>query len=177
VSWYLSLALIVLGWLLKVFYDWKIHPAITKSHRKQEKRDIEEEERNKKIKQEKIDELNRIWRMDRESLRKIQQPLREFNQMNRFPDTYRAKKCMELASDIEREAYQIQQPEYKEIKEKLLEYARRKNQIDQNTPLNILMGIFQKRIEPNKFEPLVLHDEIEENLRSTSTPPFSEKDL
>jgi hypothetical protein len=177
VPWYLSLAFIVLGWLFKVFYDWKIQPAITKSHRKREKKEVDEEERVKNEKQEKIDNLNKAWKSDREILRKLQQPLKEFNQMNRFPDTYNAKKCLELALDIEREAGKIQRPEFKEIKEKLLEYGGRRNQINQNTLLHVLKGLFQKRVEPNKYEPLVLSEEIEEILKSPSTPPFSEKNL
>jgi len=151
--WYLSLAFIVLGWLFKVIYDWKIHPAITKSYKRQETRDAKEEERKIKERQEKIDNLNRAWKNDREILRNVQQPLREFNQMNRFPDTYRASKCLELAAYIESEVQKIERREYKEIKETLLEYASRKNQIDQNTGLHDLMKIFQKRIGPDRYEP------------------------
>lgn len=105
---------------------------------------------------------------DREILQKLKQPLREFNQMNRFPDNYRAPKCLELASLIEREAENIQHPEFLEIKAKLLEYARRKEQINQNTGLKILMNLFQKRVEPNKFEPLMLCEEIDRVLKITS---------
>lgn len=108
------------------------------------------------------------WMNDREILQNMKQPLKEFNQMNRFPDNYRAPKCLELASLIEREAEKIQCPEFLEIKAKLLEYARRKEQINQNTGLKTLMNLFQKRVEPNKFEPLVLCEEIDKVLKVTS---------
>jgi len=175
--WYLSLVFIVIGWLFKVVYDWKIQPAITKAHKKQEKKEIEEEERKKRQRQERIDNLNRAWKNEREILRNVQQSLREFNQMNRFPGTYKASKCLELATYIEREVQKIERPEFKEIKGKLLEYASRKNQINQNTGLQDLMKLFQKRIEPNKYEPLILSEEIEEILKASSIPPFSESDL
>ena len=46
--WWSNLIFIVIGWSLKAFYDWKIHPAITKSQRKSEKKEAEKEERGKK---------------------------------------------------------------------------------------------------------------------------------
>lgn len=175
--WWGSFIFIILGWVFKVIYDWKIQPAITKSHKKREKKEAEEEDKIKREREEKINNLNRIWKNDRRILSNIKQPLIEFNQMNRFPDMYQAPKCLELASFIEKEAQKIQQVEFQEIKKKLLEYAKRKNQIDQNSPLNILLDLFQKPIEPNKFEPLVLRDEIDEILKVSSIPPYSEKDL
>ncbi len=112
---------------------------------------------------------------DREILQKMKQPLREFNQMNRFPDSYLAPRCMKLASYIETEAEKIQHPKFREIKEKLLEYARRKNKINQNTPLKTLMNLFQKRVEPDNYEPQVLCEEIEEVLKKSLV--HSEDDL
>lgn len=114
----------------------------------------------------KENDKERELKHDREILQNLKQPLREFNQMNRFPNSYRAPKCMKLASYIETEAEKIQHPEFREIKKKLLEYARRKDKIDQNTPLKDLMNLFQKRVEPNKYEPLVLCEEIEEALQA-----------
>ena len=111
--WYLSLVFIVIGWLFKVVYDWKIQPAITKSHKKQEEKEKEERERKRKQRQQRIDNLNRTWKNDREILRNVQQPLKEFNQMNRFPDAYNASKCLELASYIEKEVQKIERPEFK----------------------------------------------------------------
>lgn len=175
--WWLSLIFLALGWMFKVLYDWKIQPAITKSHKKGEKKEIEREEREKREKEEKIKELNQVWKRDRKILSNLQQPLKEFNQMNRFPDSYKAPKCLELASYIEKEAQEIQRSEFQEIKRKLLEYAGRRNQINQNAPLKVLQKYFQKRSEPNKFEPLVLCEEIEEILKASSNPPFTENDL
>lgn len=111
-----------------------------------------------------VDITRKDYERDKEILRKIKQPLREFNQMNRVPDSYRAPKCLELASMIETDAEKIQSSEFREIKEKLLDYARRKGQIDQNTPLKDLMKLFQRRID-DKHEPGVLIEEIEEARR------------
>lgn len=163
--------------MLKAFYDWKIRPAITKSYKKQEKREAEEEERKKREKQEKINNLNRIWKNDREALQSMRQPLMEFNAMNRYHIPHQATRCFELASQIEERAEKIQRPEFQQIKQKLLEYAGRKNQIDQNTILKQLMNLFQRQIEPDKYEPFVLWKEIEETLKATSTPPFSEENI
>lgn len=175
--WLEGFILIILGWIFKVIYDWKIKPAITKSHKKHEKNEAEEEDKIKREREEKINNLNQMWKSDRSILSNIKQPLKEFNQMNRFPDMYKAPKCLELASHIEKEAQKIQQVEFQEIKKELLEYAKKKNQIDQNSPLNLLLNLFQKLIEPNKFEPLVLCEEIDEILKVSSIPPYSEKDL
>ncbi len=171
------LGLLVVGWMLKDLYDWKIHSWIVKKTKTSEKEKAEKEEREKKEKQAKIDNLNRIWKTDRGILNDLKQPLKEFNQMNRFPDDYKAPKCLELATYIETEALRIESPRFKEIKDKLLEYAGRRNKIDQNTPLDILMAIFQKPVEPNLFEPLFLVREIDKVLEASSTPPYSEKDL
>lgn len=175
--WWISIIFFILGWIFKGLYDWKVQPAITKSHKKREKKETEEEDKIKSEREEKINNLNRIWKNDRRILSNIKQPLKEFNQMNRFPDIYKAPKCLELASHIEKEVQKIQQDEFQEIKKKLLEYAKRKNQINQNSPLNILMDLFQKRIEPNKFEPLILCEEIDEILKGSPNHPYSEKDL
>ena len=85
--------------------------------------------------------------------------------MNRFPDSYTAPKCLELASYIETEAEKIQLREFQGIKKKLLEYARRKEQINQNTPLKTLRNLFQKRVQPDRYEPLVLCEEIDKALK------------
>lgn len=122
-------------------------------------------------KQEKINNINRAWKNDRKILSSLKHPLLEFNQMDRFPDDYPAKKCLELASDIEEKAQKIQWPEFQEIKDKLIEYAGRRSQIDQNTLLHVLLGLFRKQAEPNKYEPLVLRDEIDKALEISSTPP------
>jgi len=175
--WWASFIFLVLGWMFKVIYDWKIQPAITKSHKNREKKEFEKEEKEKRDREEKIKELNQTWKRDRKILSDLQQPLKEFNQMNRFPDRYKAPKCLELASNIEKEAQNIQRPEFQKIKGKLIEYAGGRNQIDQNTPLRELRILFQRQIEPNKYEPLKLCEEIEEILVNTSTPPFSEKDI
>lgn len=175
--WWMSFIFLAAGWGFKILYDWKIHPAISKSHKKTEKREAEKEEKIKREKEEKINAMNRSWKNDREILQNLKQPLREFNQMNRFPDSYRAPKCLELASYIETEAEKIQLPEFQEIKNKLLEYARRKDQINRNTGLKTLRNLFQKRVEPNKYEPLLLCEEIDNVLRIHSTPPYSEIDL
>ena len=106
-------------------------------------------------------EERKNWKRERDILLNLKQPLREFNQMNRFPDFYKAPKCLELATHIEKEAERIKRPEFEEIKKRLLEYAGRKEQIDQNTPLKTLMNLFQKRVEPAKFEPFVLCEEID----------------
>lgn len=113
-------------------------------------------------------EKERELKHDRNILFDLKQPLREFNQMNRFPDSYKAPKCLKLASYIETEAEKIQLPEFQEIKKKLLKYARRKEQIDQNTPLKTLMNLFQKRVEPDKYEPFVLCEEIDKALKERS---------
>jgi len=173
----MSFVFLAAGWGFRILYDWKINPAIAKSQKKQERKEVEEKERIKKERDEKINNLNRIWKNDRKILQSLEQPLREFNQMNRFPDNYRAPKCLELASYIEKEAEKIQQSEFQEIKEKLLEYARRKERIGQNTLLKDLMDTFQKRIESNKSEPLKLCEEIEKTLKKYYTPPYSETDL
>jgi len=171
--WWMSFVFLAAGWGFKILYDWKINPAITKSQKKQERKEAEEKKRRKKEREEKINNLNRTWKNDREILQSLEQPLKEFNQMNRFPDSYRAPKCLELASYIEKEAEKIQQSEFQGIKNKLLEYARRKERIDQNTLLKDLMDTFQRPIESNKFEPLKLREEIEEILKKYSTPPYS----
>lgn len=175
--WWSHIFTIAVGWLLKVLYDWQVGPFITKSLRKKEKKETEEEQIQKRIRKEKLNNLNIAWREGRKILQDLKQPLKEFNQMDRFPDEYKAQKCLELASQIARGAEKITWLKFQSIKEKILEYARRKDQIDQNTPLHVLKNIFQRRVEPNKYEPLVLCDEIEEVLRNSSTPPFSEEDL
>lgn len=175
--WWMSFIFLAAGWGFKILYDWKIQPAITKSHKKSEKREVEKEERTKRAKEEKINAMNRTWKNERAILQNLKQPLREFNQMNRFHDSRPAVKCMELASKIETETEKIQHPEFQEIKKQLLEYARRKDHIDQNTGLKPLMNLFQKLVEPNKYEPLLLCEEIDNVLKIHSTPPYSEKDL
>jgi hypothetical protein len=56
----------------------------------------------------------------------------------------------------------------RELKEKLLEYASIKEQIDQNTPLKTLMELFQRRVVQDKYEPFVLCEEIDTALKATS---------
>jgi len=177
VNWAQIVVSYILGLLSKIFYDWKIQPAITRSHRKREQREIEEQEKERRAQRERINNLNYVWKRDRKILSEVQQILEEFNRMNKFPDRYNASKCLELASNMENELKKIEWSEFKDIKQKTLEYAERKSQIDQNTPLNVLMKIFQKRIEPNKYEPLALSEKIEEILRLTATQPYSEEDF
>ena len=119
-----------------------------------------------RLKYEEQEPENRIER-ERGVLQDLKQPLREFNQMNRFPDRYRALKCLELASYIEREVEKIRQPEFQKIKNKLLEYAGRKEQIDQNTPLKTLVDLFRKRVDSEKYEPMILCEDIEEALKAS----------
>jgi hypothetical protein len=115
-----------------------------------------------------VDSMKSVSEQDKKILQKLKQPLKEFNQMNRFPDSYRAPKCRDLASMIEIEAERLEAPELRELKEKLLEYARRKEQIDQNTPLKTLMELFQRRVVQDKYEPFVLCEEIDTALKATS---------
>lgn len=127
--------------------------------------------KTRRKKQEKINKLNLVWKNDRKILSNVKQPLKKFNEMGHFPDKYTAPKCLELASSIEEEAQKIQGPEFQEIREKLLEYTGRKNKINQNTLLHDLLNLFRKRVEPNKYEPLVLCGEIDKVLKTSSIPP------
>ena len=167
----------ILGIGSKAIYDWKIGPAITKSQKKQEKKEAAEAARKERIRQEKIDNLNRAWRNDREVLRKAQQPLRQINQIKRFTGNYPEQDCMKWTTEIENEALKIELLEYQVIKKKLLEYAGKKTKLHSNMLLNQIAEIFLREIVLGKYEPLVLVEEIEEILNATSIPPYSEKDL
>lgn len=166
----------VLGWGAKVLYDWKIYPAITKSHKRAEQSEREVDEARAHERQRKLDGLNERWKQNREALRLTEQPLKSFNQLNRFPDEHRPPKCLELAAAIEEAARRLEGIEYKNIKAKLLEYAGRRNQISSNTGLKELMGVFQ-RTAGDINEPLALWHEAELILEQTAVPPFSEKDI
>jgi hypothetical protein len=61
----------IIGVLMKAFYDWKIQPAISKSHKRAERREREAEERCKREKQDKLNQLNAAWEKDRSALRLI----------------------------------------------------------------------------------------------------------
>lgn len=158
--------------LLKFLYDWKIKLWISKSHKKHQ----EKEEKKEKEKQQKINELNKKWKISREALQSMREPLMRFNSMNRYQSNEPAKQCLQWASQIQGNAEKIQFVQYKEIKDKLLKYADRINQTDQNSRLKHLMNLFQKKVK-GKYEPLVLWDEIESTLKATSKPPYSENDI
>ena len=161
---------------LRALYDWLIQPAIAKSQRRAERREREAEEKRQRERQNRLDELNAAWKQSREALRSAQGPLKEFNAMNRYPDTYRAPRCAELATQIEEAAMRIDGAQYADIKKKLLEYAARRAQINVNTPLRELTEIFQ-RIAGEIFEPLALAREIDGVLEKTAGPPFSESEV
>jgi hypothetical protein len=104
------------------------------------------------------------WKQDKEILKTLKQPLKELNRINKFPDRYKAPECLDLATKIEIEAEKIQRPELKKLREWLLKYAGRAEQIDQNTSLKDLMKLFQRRVNDDKYEPGELVEEIEKVL-------------
>jgi len=166
----------IFGWGAKALYDWKVYPAITRSHKREEQREKEAEEEHRREKQKKLDELNEVWRQNRGALFQVEGPLKEFNQINRFPDSYSATTCAEIARRIEEAARKLEGSEYADIKRKFLEYAGRRNQICSTTGIIELMKTFQKDIG-GIFEPLSLWHEAEAVLEKTNIRPFSEKDL
>lgn len=161
---------------LRFLYDWKIKWWITKSHKKREKEEEKKEETRKKEKQQKIDALNQQWKISRAVLQSMRKPLMGFNTMNRYQSSKPAEQCFQWASQIQEQAVKIEWNAYMEIKNKLLEYAGRIDQTDQNSGLNQLMNLFQRKVN-DKYEPLALWQEIEEILKVTSTPPYSEDDI
>jgi len=159
-----ALATIIGGFVL---YHWLI-PGVEKFRKARREKKL-------KRKNDKLASLNRKWKDEKRILCDLLQPLREFNVMD--SRDYRAPKCIELARKIEEEALKIESLEFKGIKEKLLEYAGRRNKINQDTPRGELKTIFLKPVAPFLFEPLSLGREIDKILAGAKTPPYSEKDL
>ena len=166
----------VLGIVAKAIYDWKIYPIITKSRRQAEQRENEEKSERARERQLKLDRLNEQWKLNREALRLVEQPLKSFNQMNRFPDEHNPAKCLELAAEIEGAARRLEGSEYEGIKARLLEYSGRRDRINTNSGLKELTGVFQ-RLVGDSYEPALLWRDARRMLEATQTPPFSEKDV
>lgn len=145
-----------------------ISKIINALRKRKEKKIAEEEKRKKEI----LDEKSEHWKIQRRILSGIEKQLRHFNQMRDFSDSYGPTKCLELATQIETEIQKIDLPEFSQIKDKLLEYAGRKNKIDQNTLSKQLNDLFCKQTEPNKYEPFVLIQKIEQALKATQNPPL-----
>jgi len=123
----------------------------------------------------KTKKINLVWKNDRKIFSNVKELLRQFNSMGDYSHMHNPQECIKLASSIEEEVQKIQGSEFQDIKEKLLEYAMRKNNVSQNMLLRDLLNLFRKRIESNKYEPLVLVEEIDEVLKSSSIPPSERK--
>jgi hypothetical protein len=132
-------------------------------------------EKKEREKKEKLSKLNESWESDRTSLQGAVIPLLQFNSIGRYGNT--ASECNKLAKDLEIWVQSIQRPEFTAMRDKLQAYAAKRKLINKTTSQGELVQLFLKRVEPNKSEPFALREEIEELLRSTSNPPYTEKDL
>ena len=161
----------------KVLYDLIIIPNIMRSKIEKERKKAEDQDREEEEKEAMLRLLNAQWKSERKKLISAKKKLVQFNQINRFPDSYKALKCIQMASEIEEAIQDITLDEFQEIKVQLLEYSRRRNNINQNTGLKELINQFQKLLEPDKYEPLILRDKINDVLTLNKVPPFTEEDI
>jgi hypothetical protein len=128
-----------------------------------------------KRKQKKEKERQATWKNDRSILSGLTQFLGAFNSLGRRPEFSEPQLYMGLANQIKNEAHKITRPEFQEIKNKLIQYGNKANQVNQNMNHEQLKEIFLKTLSYNNqpiYEPLKLKEEIEEVLRKTRKPPY-----
>ena len=133
--------------------------------------------RRLEAKQRILDKLNAPWESNRAALSRVGEPLRQFNQMDKYPDIYTGTTCSELAIEILKAAEKIDDsPDFADIKKKLFEYGGGKDRICATTGHEELKAIFQRKVV-DVYEPFALLTELQQVLARTSTPPYLEEDL
>ncbi len=182
IPWWVALLIgVASGLIVFTLGHWKILPAVTKRQKKEEKQAAEAERSRQEEKRKKLDALNAAWKRNREALSRVREPLVNFNRMNKDPDSPPGKRCMEMADQILEAAQQLDDsPTFADIKERLVEYARRGDKIYASTILPELRAAFQRDLgqgDKGIFEPLALWHGAEAVLKQTEHPPFSEKNV
>ena len=134
-------------------------------------------DRRRSEKQRKLVELNAPWKRSRKALRRVEEPLKQLDKMNKDSDKYPGPKCIKLSKKIGDATQQIDGslPEFAGIKEKLLEYMGQ-SPIYGTISFEDFAYSFQKK-HGDISEPLELWREAQEVLNRTAKLPYSEKDV
>lgn len=149
----------ILGWAAKVLYDWKMQPLIIRSHKRAEKRKAEQEERER-LEREAQD---RSWKRDKEILEGLKEPLQELNSVFSFPE-YTALQCTRLLRSIKEGVERIDRAEFRSIREKLVKFSMKKDQLSSWTPRDELVHIINGKYD--RLQPQDLLNEIDAALKN-----------
>jgi hypothetical protein len=158
--WWLPFLTLVLGWLLRYFYDLKIQPTIDKRRKEAEKKQIEQEE---KARQER-EALKHSWENDRRILSELKDPLEQLATINRFPDSYPPDRCVGLLRSIGERAERIERPEFLTLREKLRNFSEKKESIHSTTLLGELLNIINGKYD--RITPQDIINGIDAGLKS-----------
>jgi hypothetical protein len=118
--------------------------------------------------------LKRSWENNQGILRRLKGPLQELTSIISFQDTYTPAKCVKLLRSIGAEAERIERSEFQSIREKLLKFSKKRDELSQTTPSGELMNIINGKYD--RLGPRDLLNEIDATLRDTPAPPFAEED-
>lgn len=149
----------ILGLAAKILYDWKIQPVITRSHKRAEKDAAEQEERER----EEREVLRRSWEKNKEILEGLKKPIQELNSVMTFPE-YDALQCTKLLRSIQGGAEQIDQAEFRPIRDKLVEFSKKITWISSWTSRDELLPIINGRYD--RLNPQDLLNEIDSALKN-----------
>lgn len=150
---------IILGWAAKVLYDWKMQPLITRSHKRAEKRKAEQEERERQERE----AQDRSWKRDKEILEGLKEPLQELNSVFSFPE-YTALQCTRLLRSIKEGAERIDRAEFRSIREKLVKFSMKRDQLSSWTPRDKIVHIINGKYD--QLQPQDLLNEIDAALKN-----------
>jgi len=149
----------ILGWAAKVLYDWKMQPLITRSQKRAEIRKAEQEERERQERE----AQDRSWKRDKEILEGLKEPLQELSSVFSFPE-FTPLQCTRLLRSIKEGAEQIDRAEFRSIREKLVNFSMKKDQLSSWTPRDELVNIINGKYD--RLQPQDLLNEIDAALKN-----------